>query len=187
MCCFKAHTQKTRIERQSLIHCCSHSFGVSKPILRKRGLKGYAFIALRKRSTVSKPILRKRGLKVQYFSIYAHVGVHVSKPILRKRGLKVQWKSFDARCRFLFQSPYSENEDWKCFSVCYFFFHVLFQSPYSENEDWKGWNYLPALRLFSFKAHTQKTRIESLLLIQFLLRTRAFQSPYSENEDWKLG
>ena len=61
---FKAHTQKTRIESS-----CSRAHSSIQ-------------------SMVSKPILRKRGLKADEARYPKHAIVAVSKPILRKRGLK---------------------------------------------------------------------------------------------------
>ena len=85
-CSFKAHTQKTRIERSKNPRVISVCGKVSKPILRKRGLKDVSVQVPIDGTTVSKPILRKRGLKAnESWSISFNI--------------------------FPFQSPYSENED----------------------------------------------------------------------------
>ena len=108
--CFKAHTQKTRIERQVQLLDRNMSVDVSKPILRKRGLKECTLLYQWIFHRVSKPILRKRGLK-ELCPYVLYIFWVVSKPILRKRGLK---DIMDIICLpFIkrFQSPYSENED----------------------------------------------------------------------------
>ena len=113
MCCFKAHTQKTRIERVIVCEC----------------------------SLVQIPSFK----------------AHTQKTRIER--LPLQWLHGTPNS---FQSPYSENEDWKHLKGAADTLNNLpFQSPYSENEDWKwkcsnGTMYV----LKGFKAHTQKTRIE---------------------------